>query len=116
MRSIEDTQVLALLQAQRPPRSWAVYRVFLHSAHRFESAPCALRCEHCGQIEEPHVQNRPLRVVVLMKNGPLRRVSFLTDDTRDLDANARGWLNTLYNIAAAAGVPLDGWLAYDARG
>lgn len=116
MRAIEDATVLALFQAQRAPTAWAVYRVFLYGAHLFQRQEGSTRCEECGIPEDPHLQNRQMRIVILMKNGPLRHVSLYAEDARELSPDARQWLSTLYNLAEAAGVGLDGWLAYDARG
>lgn len=116
MRSIEDPMILTLLQAQRAPPSWAVYRVFVHPAHLFKPQAGSARCEDCGLPKEPHIMNQPMRAVILMKNGPLRHVSLLTEEEAELPTDARKWLNTLYNLSEASGVRLDGWLAYDARG
>lgn len=116
MRAVEDPLVLELLRAQRPPPTWAVYRVFLHTPHLFKGQPGSSRCEVCGATKTPHLNNEQLRTVILMKNGPLRHVSLLADDEEELPTDARKWLNTLYNLCEASGVRLDGWLAYDARG
>lgn len=105
-----------LLQAQRAPPTWAVYRVFVYPPHRFAVQAWSSRCEHCGLPEEPHHVNRQMRLVILMKNGPLRHVSLLTEEEGGLPVDARKWLNTLYNLAEASGSRLDGWLAYDAQG
>ena len=116
MRTCEDTLLLGLLQAQRTPPTWAVYRVFIHAAHLFEGQAGSTRCANCGLTKDPHLLNQPMRAVILMKNGPLRHVSLLAEEEFELPVEARKWLNTLYNLADASGVRLDGWLAYDARG
>lgn len=116
MRAVEDHLLLELLQAQRPPPTWAVYRVFIDAPHLFVPQTGSSRCKRCGARQEPHLLNQQLRVVILMKNGPLRHISLLTEEEDELPLDARKWLNTLYNLAEASGVRLDGWLAYDAQG
>lgn len=113
----DDLLVEELLRAQRPPPRWTVYRVQLYRQHGFtpKLAPDQERCKHCGMRIRAHYGHE-LRLVILLFNGPLRRLAILTDEEAELPKPARHWLNTLYNLAEAANTRIDGWIAYDGRG
>lgn len=46
----------------------------------------------------------------------MRRLTVFTDREDELPRAARNWLHTLYNLAEAANVRIDSWVAYDGRG
>lgn len=113
-----DETVTELLRAQRPPPQWVVFMVQRYRAHPFNGFDHNVmwdHCRECGLRVDAH-KNQDMRIVVILNNGPVRHLTLLTRDLDELPKNARSWLNTLYNLAEAAGTRLDGWIAYDGRG
>lgn len=113
----DDPLVEELLRVQRAPARWTVYRVLLYRQHGFvaKDAPEQDRCRHCNMRLRAH-DGHAVRQVILLVNGPVRRLRTLTDEESELPKPARHWLNTLYNVAEAANTPINGWIAYDGRG
>jgi hypothetical protein len=114
-----DTEVCDLLRAQTPPAKWIVYRVLHYPAHKYEPIGVLGRnkpdCAHCPLTHDMHSERRDRRLVLLLVNGPLRNLAYLTDKDSELPKAVRNWLHTLFNIAEAANVRLDAWAAYDGR-
>ena len=115
----DDLLVLELLRAQRAPAKWLVYRVLHYTPHTFnaifEIGNTESVCAHCPLPLAKHAERRDLRIILLLVNGPIRHLAWKTDQEADLPKAARNWLSTLFNVAGAANVRLDGWAAYDGR-
>mgnify|MGYP001581601388 CR=1 FL=1 len=115
----EDLLALELLRAQNAPPKWIVYRVLHYPAHAYTAIGTTniqmARCAHCPLPRDTHSDRRDRRVVLLLVNGPLRNLAYLTDKDSELPKAVRNWLHTLFNIAEAANVRIDGWAAYDGR-
>lgn len=120
---LDDADVCALLRAQTPPARWVVYRVQFFPAHTYhppyEPGPHTpeILCAACPFPQKTHEDSRrDRRFLLLLRNGPLRHLTMLADRDDELPQVVRNWLHTLLNIAVAAGVPIDGWAAYDGKG
>jgi hypothetical protein len=116
----DDTLVCDLLRAQTPPPKWIVYRVLHYTPHTYNAigtiGHTATTCAHCPLPRSKHIGGpHDLRVLLLLVNGPLRHLTWKTDKDDELPKAVRNWLHTLFNIAEAASVRLDGWAAYDGR-
>lgn len=120
--SQDDVDLCALLRAQRPPPRWVVFSVLLYPRHSYQLVRAigeeSHRCAVCPLPQAVHTNTnlRQLRLLVLLVNGPLRHLAWLTDNDDELPAAARNWRHTLFNIADAAGARIDGWVAFDGRG
>ena len=116
----DDPLTLDLLRAQNPPARWIVYRVLHYMPHTynaiFELGKIETVCAHCSLPRAKHIGGpHDLRVLLLLVNGPLRHLTWKTDQEDELPKPVRNWLHTLFNIAEAANVRFDGWAAYDGR-
>lgn len=116
----DDPDVYALLAAQKSPPNWIVYRVLKYTPHGYthigEIGTDESRCAYCPFIRQDHPIKRDQRLLILLVNGPLRRLTFYAETAAELPKNARNWLNTLHNVASAVNVRIDAWVAYDGRG
>ncbi len=112
----DDAPATDLFRAQTPPNNWVVYRVLRFAGHIPEPDRDGV-CTRCPVAFIKHQPTGgPLRVLILLRGGPLRKLTMLTRDADELPSVVRGWVHTLHNIAEAAGVRIDGWIAYDGRG
>lgn len=115
----DDTLVCDLLRAQRAPPKWFVYRVLHYTPHAFNAVALIGKtepvCSHCPLPRHMHEKKRDLRILLLLTNGPLRRLTWKTDQDDELPAAVRNWLHTLFNLAGAVNMCIDDWAAYDGR-
>lgn len=135
----EDPDLLALLRAQKPPRTWVVYAVHRMVDHDYRATgspahrvaatvkqlTAAALCAVCGKSPLEHrLAQEPLRAVRLLVNGPVRHLTCLGGWThipgergpQDLSPAVQNWVSTLHNLASMAGVTLVWWSTYDGRG
>lgn len=93
-----------------------MWRVIRYERHVFTKTGDPDRCLYCLFPRDDHAFTGSRLFLVILVNGPLRRLTVAAETESELPAAARNWLHTLFNIAEAAGTRIEGWVAYDGRG
>jgi hypothetical protein len=112
-----DHKAEALMQLVPPPPNWVLYQVKRFSRHKYTPPEDDDRCVHCQMLLEAHLGTETImRQVILLRDGPVRRLVFLTDNRLDLQQEVGVWLYTMMNLTDVIGHLIQGFIAYDGKG